>query len=61
MINVVDAYKPFNVIEPSQAPQYVGLVVVADIVIGGLARTTGPIAGVMHAPAEDAIAAVMLV
>ena len=45
---------------PSQAPQIVGLVVVAVIDIAGLTKVNGPIAGVIHDPAEEAIAAVIL-
>ena len=59
MMNAVDAYRPLRVIVPSQAPQNVGLVVAAVIDIAGLARTNGPKAGVMHAPAEEAMAAVI--
>ena len=59
MMNDVDAYRPLNVIVPSQAPQNVGLVVAAVIDIAGLDKTNGPKAGVIHDPAEEAIVAVI--
>ena len=46
-------------IVPSQAPQNVGLVLVAVIDIAGLNKTNGPKAGVIHAPAEADMAAVI--
>ena len=59
--NDVDAYRPLSVIEPLHTPQYVLLANVPVIVIGGLISTNGPMAGVTHAPPEEAIVAVILV